>query len=107
VPFATLTATGLVVSTVAVAMASARTANWGHGAHTAAVLCANVAAYGSLWVVQYAPLDRVLFRSRAQAVPAAAGPSWHGCPTRPQAPLLAAAVSGRSGPDGPRPHGPG
>ena len=73
VPFATLSATGLVVSTVAVGVASARTAAWGHGAHTAAVLCANVAAYGSLWLVQYALLDRVLFRPRTAVAPVGVG----------------------------------
>ena len=64
VPFGALSFTGLAVSTVAVGVASAHTAGWGHWAHTAAVLAANVAAYGSLWVVQYVLLDRVLFARR-------------------------------------------
>jgi len=102
VPFAVLSATGLVVSTVAVGAAAARTATWGHTAHTAAVLCANVAAYGSLWVVQYALLDKVLFRTRAFARPAR-----HPGPGPVEPPRLVGAVSGRSGPDGPRPGGPG
>jgi putative flippase GtrA len=63
-PFCALSFTGLVVSTVAVGMASGRTAGWSHWSHTVAVLSANVAAYGALWVVQYQMLDRVLFRTR-------------------------------------------
>ena len=66
VPFCALSFTGLVVSTVAVAVVAARTSGWGHWAHTAAVLAANVAAYGALWVVQYQLLDRVLFRDRTR-----------------------------------------
>ena len=64
VPFCVLSFTGLVASTVAVGVTSAHTAGWGHWSHTVAVLAANVAAYGSLWIVQYLLLDRVLFRSR-------------------------------------------
>jgi putative flippase GtrA len=67
VPFCALSFTGLVVSTLAVGMAAGRTAGWSHWAHTVAVLSANVAAYGALWVVQYRLLDRVLFRSRSGA----------------------------------------
>lgn len=62
-PFIALSFTGLVVSTVAVGLVSGRTEGWGHWAHTLAVESANIAAYGSLWVVQYIVLDRVLFRS--------------------------------------------
>jgi putative flippase GtrA len=65
VPFCTLSFTGLVVSTLAVGVAASRTTGWSHWGHTAAVLGANVAAYGTLWVVQYLLLDRILFRRRA------------------------------------------
>lgn len=44
-------------------MAAGRTAGWSHWSHTVAVLSANIAAYGALWVVQYQMLDRVLFRT--------------------------------------------
>ncbi len=119
-PFCALSATGLVVSTVAVGVASDRTLSWGHWTHTIAVLCANVAAYGSLWVVQYALLDRVLFRSRSHGrPPAGTGPiDVEGVAARPaadrtarprpatsDASRLVGAFSGRSGPAGPRPPG--
>ena len=65
-PFAVLSFTGLVLSTVAVSAA----ARWSDGAgfggttRTMAVELANVAAFGSLWVAQFFMLDRVLFRRR-------------------------------------------
>lgn len=63
-PFAVLSFTGLVLSTVAVSGA----ARWSDGAgfsgatRTMAVEFANVAAFGSLWIAQFFILDRVLFR---------------------------------------------
>jgi putative flippase GtrA len=69
VPFVALSFAGLVISTVAVGVVAGRTAGWGHWSRTVAVLAANVAAYGALWVVQYQLLDRFLFRS--DAAPAA------------------------------------
>ncbi len=63
VPFAALSFTGLLVSTVAVGLVSQRTQGWSHWGHTLAVESANLAAYGSLWVVQYVVLDRLLFRT--------------------------------------------
>ena len=68
VPFCALSFTGLVVSTLAVGVVAARTSGWGRWDHTAAVLLANVASYGALWVVQYLLLDRVLFAQRTRAV---------------------------------------
>ena len=107
VPFAALSATGLVVSTLAVGAAAARTATWGHWSRTVAVLVANVATYGSLWVVQYVLLDRVLFRSTSAPGPAAAVPPPAMVSDRPAGwgPRLepVGALSGRSGPDGPHP----
>jgi putative flippase GtrA len=64
IPFTTLSFTGLLVSTVAVGVVSGRTSGWSHWEHTLAVEVANLAAYGSLWVVQYVVLDRFLFRTR-------------------------------------------
>jgi putative flippase GtrA len=64
VPFCALSFAGLVVSTVAVGIVAAHTEGWGHWSHTLAILSANVSAYGTLWVVQYLLLDRVLFRAR-------------------------------------------
>ena len=60
-PFCTLSFAGLVISTLAVHAASARTIGWSRGWHTLAVEAANVSAYGALWVVQFVLLDRVLF----------------------------------------------
>jgi putative flippase GtrA len=64
VPFCTLSFAGLVVSTVAVGIVADHTTGWTHWGHTLAILSANVAAYGTLWVAQYVLLDRVLFRER-------------------------------------------
>lgn len=75
VPFCALSLTGLVASTVAVGAASARTIGWGHWGHTAAVLAANVIAYGSLWVVQYVLADRVLFVDRTRGARAGGDPA--------------------------------
>jgi len=76
-PFWLLSFAGLALSTVAVASSAA----WADGAgldgtaRTVAVEAANVAAWGSLWVVQYLLLDRVLFRHRgAPAVGPASTP---------------------------------
>ncbi len=75
VPFCALSAAGLALSTVAVRVASAVTAGSGDGWHTLAVEGANAAAYGSLWVLQFFVLDRVLFRTPAtRTAPAAAPP---------------------------------
>ena len=64
VPFCLLSFIGLIVSTVAVGIMASWTAGWSHWSHTVAVLMANVVAYGTLWVVQYHLLGRVLFRTR-------------------------------------------
>jgi putative flippase GtrA len=65
VPFCALSFSGLVVSTLAVDVVAAHTANWGRWSHTVAVLMANLASYGSLWIVQYQLLNRILFSIRS------------------------------------------
>lgn len=66
VPFAALSAAGLALSTAAVAA----TGRWADGAgladgtRTLAVQAANLAAFGALWLLQFAILDRVLFAER-------------------------------------------
>jgi putative flippase GtrA len=68
-PFALLSVCGLLLSTLAVHAAAA----WADGAHltasgrTLTVEAANLAAFGSLWVIQFLVLDRVLFSSRVPA----------------------------------------
>ncbi len=65
-PYAAVSFAGLIVSSVAVHLASNATSNSTRLVHTGAVLLANVAAYGSLWIVQFVVCDRILFRSRAK-----------------------------------------
>ena len=65
VPFCVLSFTGLVLSTVVVSWAS----KWATGAgvdataHTVVALGASVATFATLWLVQFAVLDRLLFRA--------------------------------------------
>lgn len=65
-PFAALSAAGLVVSTVAVSVAGwwTEAADLSGAVRTAAIQGASVAAFGSLWLVQFAVLDRFLFADR-------------------------------------------
>jgi len=67
IPFCALSAAGLVLSTVAVGVVSAHTSGWSRVGHTAAVVGANAGAYGTLWIVQYQLLHRVLFGNRETA----------------------------------------
>jgi putative flippase GtrA len=66
VPFCALSFAGLVVSTVAVGVVSDYTSGWSRMDHTLAVELANLAAYGSLWVIQYQLLNRFLFATRPE-----------------------------------------
>jgi putative flippase GtrA len=61
VPFCALSFAGLLLSTVTVRAASILSGHSGRLIHTGAVELANVGAYGSLWVLQFVLLDRVLF----------------------------------------------
>jgi putative flippase GtrA len=67
IPFSAISATGLLLSTIAVAFASrwadaaALTNTW----RTLTVQGANLAAFGVVWIAQFVLLDKVLFRSRA------------------------------------------
>jgi putative flippase GtrA len=71
-PFCTLSFAGLGLSTVAVSAAAgwATTAGWSTTARTVAAEVASIATFGSLWVIQYVLLDRLLFRT----LPGAGGP---------------------------------
>jgi putative flippase GtrA len=57
-PYVLLSFAGLVMSTVAVHVASDATAHAGRAVHTAAVELANVTAYGALWIVFRPVVDR-------------------------------------------------
>jgi putative flippase GtrA len=61
-PFVLLSFAGLIISTLAVHLASGATSSTTRLFHTAAVEMANVAAYGVLWIVQFVLCDRILFR---------------------------------------------
>jgi putative flippase GtrA len=76
VPFCALSFSGLGLSTLAVKLAAtwAIRVGWGAGAVALVSQAANLMTFGSLWIVQYFLLDRVLFgrRSREQAGPVVA-----------------------------------
>ncbi len=61
VPFCALSLGGLVLSSLAVHLASDWTAASSHLLHTASVEGANVGTFGALWVVQYILCNKVLF----------------------------------------------
>ena len=65
-PFCALSFVGLGLSTVAVSAAAqwAEATGLGVAARTIAAEGASVITFGTLWVVQYLLLDRVLFRSK-------------------------------------------
>jgi len=68
-PFALLSVCGLVLSTLAVRGAAtwADTVHLSAGMRTISVEGANLAAFGSLWVIQFLVLDRLLFSPRVRA----------------------------------------
>jgi putative flippase GtrA len=78
VPFCVLSFTGLGLSTAVVSLAAgwATAAGLGAGARATAAEMANVATFGTLWVLQYLILDRVLFATRREAS-AALSPMEH------------------------------
>jgi len=74
-PFTILSFTGLAISTIAVHLAGSWAAarGWPSTRRTVVIMAANVVAYGSLWVLQFVLLDRILFRpapTASLAVPA-------------------------------------
>lgn len=70
-PYSALAFAGLALSTLAVSTAT----RWASasGVRTLVAEGANVSTFGTLWVLQYAIADRVLFRSRVGAPPAGDG----------------------------------
>ena len=63
-PFVVLSLAGLLLSSLSVALVARRAASSGleGTARTLAIEAANLAAFGLLWLVQFAVLDRLLFR---------------------------------------------
>ena len=70
-PFCALSFAGLALSTLAVSEVArwATSAGWSNTARTIAAEGANIAAFGSLWVLQFAILDRILFKTAPSAIP--------------------------------------
>jgi putative flippase GtrA len=66
VPFAILSFAGLALSTLAVSVAGHLAAGLHTVARTTVVEAASVGAFGSLWVLQFLLLDRLLFASRTR-----------------------------------------
>ena len=68
-PFCALSFSGLALSTLAVSVAAgwAASAGLGTAARTMVADAANVGTFGTLWVVQFVLLDRVLFGRRRPA----------------------------------------
>lgn len=67
VPFCTLSFLSLALSTVAVSRATgwAAAAGWQGTGRAAVAMAASLASFGSMWVLQYVVLDRMLFGRRA------------------------------------------
>jgi putative flippase GtrA len=78
-PFVSLTAIGLALSTVTVTMTAWWAAQWelSGATRTLAIEAANIAAFGTVWLVQYVILDRLLFVPTVSELrdPAATGAS--------------------------------
>ncbi len=64
VPFWLLSIGGLLVSTWLVANVGAIATSWPAAARGIALPAASIAVFGGLWLVQFALLDRVIFRDR-------------------------------------------
>ena len=67
-PFVVLSFAGLLLSTLAVHLAAAWASGhgWTSATRTGMIELAQMGAYGSLWVLQFLLLDRVLFRTRTR-----------------------------------------
>lgn len=64
VPFGAFSLVALGLSTFAVHRAGLAVADWSRSGRTVAVEGASLASFGTLWVIQYLVLDRVLFKAR-------------------------------------------
>ena len=66
-PFAVLSATGLGLSTLAVAVASHHVEHFSTTTRTLTIQVASLTAFGIVWLLQFVVLDKVLFKRRASA----------------------------------------
>ena len=64
-PFSLLSFSGLIISTIAVHLASDATRHSTRFMHTATVEIAVIGSYGVLWLLQFVLCDRILFRQPA------------------------------------------
>jgi putative flippase GtrA len=62
VPFWILSLAGLLASTVVVAWVGGLSETWSDGVRAVALPFASAATFAALWLVQFAVLDRVIFR---------------------------------------------
>jgi putative flippase GtrA len=62
VPFWVLSLAGLVASTIVVSVVGSVAAHWSTSARAIALPIANLSVFGALWLVQFALLDKVVFR---------------------------------------------
>jgi putative flippase GtrA len=69
-PFAVLSAAGLGLSSLAVAIASHFVEHWSTTTRTLTIQLASITAVGIVWLVQFVLLDKVLFKRRATATAA-------------------------------------
>jgi putative flippase GtrA len=66
VPFWMLSLAGLVASTIAVSVVASVAARWSTSARAIALPVANLSGFGALWLVQFALLDKVVFKLAPQ-----------------------------------------
>lgn len=66
-PFTMLSAAGLGLSSLAVAIASHFVEHWSTTTRTLTIQLASITAFGIVWLVQFVLLDKVLFRRRTTA----------------------------------------
>jgi putative flippase GtrA len=65
IPYGMFSLAGLALSTFLVHRTGLAVAHWSRHGRAVAVEGASLASFGSLWVIQYVILDRVLFRVRS------------------------------------------
>ena len=66
-PFAMLSAAGLGLSSLFVAITSHFVEHWSTTSRTLTIQLASITAFGIVWLVQFVLLDKVLFKRRAPA----------------------------------------